>query len=116
MEKTVSVIAQKRLRPPVRIVLLLSSLHAAIGTRCPPNRHELTICWSSDSSGSAHRAQGSPREQRPTSLYVIVKRQQLVLIMLQDRPGMRRRESLPIAAYPGSLLFHCLHELITKSR
>ena len=55
-------------------------------------------------SSHLDRAQNRSEGDSRRSLNVVVERQQLVAIALQDRPGMRSREIFPLQAGSGKLL------------
>src|SRR5580692_5116698 len=65
-------------------------------------------------SGHFDRAQNGSQSNSRRPLDVVVERQQFIVIALEDRPGVRGREVLPLQACSRKLLLHRLNELIDE--
>ena len=67
--------------------------------------------WSfSAAARDADRADDRAERDRRGALDVVVEREQVVAVPLEDRAGVRAREVLPLEADVGKLLLDRLHE------
>ncbi len=79
-----------------------------------PGAEEYDLLVAESLAGDADGAQDRAQRDGRRPLDVVVERQQLVAIAVEDRSRMRRREVLPLQADVGQLLLDGLDELVDK--